>query len=129
MESRLGATLARAPYAWLIWKSGIGAEGDQWTPKEPDYTTRDRQTSTAGAPQGPRGRGRKKRRVDNRIVLGGVRMRSLLKWYDKTQREKDSGTGGKRKARSVAEEEGERGIARRILAPPRKRGKGSRVGR
>ena len=56
-------------------------------------------------------------------------MRSLLTWYEKTQREKDSGAGGKRKARSEAEEEGERDVARRMITPPRKRGKSGKVGR
>ena len=41
-------------------------------------------------------------------------MRSLIKWYGNEQANKDNGRGQKRNARSVAEEEGGKGVAARI---------------
>ena len=50
-------------------------------------------------------------------------MRSLIKWYGNEQANKDNGRGQKRNARSVAKEEGGKGVATRIEQPPRKREK------
>ena len=50
-------------------------------------------------------------------------MQSPIKWYGSKQADKDTGKGQKRNAKSVAEEEGGRGVATRIKQPHRKREK------
>ena len=50
-------------------------------------------------------------------------MQSLVKWYGRKQTDKDKGRSQKRNARSVAEEEGGKGVAARIEQPPRKKEK------
>ena len=50
-------------------------------------------------------------------------MQSLVKWYGSEQANEDKGRGQKRNAKSVAEEEGGKGITTCIKQPPRKREK------
>ena len=48
-------------------------------------------------------------------------MQSLITWYGSEQANKNKGKGQNRNAKSVAKEEGGKGIATRIEQPPRKR--------
>ena len=69
------------------------------------------------------GRHRRKRgRQENRVVsAGGPKIQAFFRPLKR--KKEDAGRGCKRSARSEQEEEGERGLMRRYLIPPRKRTK------
>ena len=54
-------------------------------------------------------------------------MQSLIKWYGNDHANKDKGRDQKRNAKSVAKQEGGKGIATRIKQPPRKRGNSGKL--
>ena len=70
----------------------------------------------------------KKRQKECRLIPGGAKRRSLIKWYGNEQSNKDNGRGQKQNARSVAEAEGGKGAAACIEQPPRKREKNRNPG-
>ena len=62
----------------------------------------------------------KRVRPEGRLAkVGGPRIQSFFR--PPKRGKEDQGRGSKRSAQSVAEEEGERGLMRRFLEPPRKR--------
>ena len=82
-------------------------------------------TGTKGATnKQPKGSHQKKKCwKEGRLIPGGAKMQSLIKWYGSKQADKDKGRGQKWNAKSVAEEEGGKGLATCIKQPPRKREK------
>ena len=126
-QSTLRMRLSRRKLAWTIWKAGLEDEDIRWQPQEQAPTTKASEASpTTGA--GVAGRQRLKRgRQENRVVCaGGPKIQAFFR--PAKRKKEDAGRGRKRSARSESEEEGERGLMRRYLMPPRKRTRPPEVG-
>ena len=119
-QSTLRLRYARRKLAWTIWRTGLGDDEIRWQPQ-----TRTRPVEEPAGHSSPR-RGatrshkRKRGQPEGRLTTaGGPRIQAFFR--PTKRRKEDQGRGSKRTAQSVAEEEGERGLMRRYLEPPRKR--------
>ena len=126
-QSTLCLRSSRRKLAWTIWKAGLGDEEIRWQPQAQTPATRaqaDHDSPNRGAARTHR---RKRGRSAGGLAkVGGPRIQSFPRTAKR--RKEDQGRGNKRTAKSVAEEEGERGLMRRYLEPPRKRSRAGTPG-
>ena len=112
----------RKKLVWTIWKTGLGTNIVRWQPGAQRHIAAVMGTrgATSKRPKGSHQNG--KRRKEGRLIPGGAKMQNLIEWYGNDQSNKDKGRGQKRNDKSVAEEEGGKGIAPHIEQLPRNRG-------
>ena len=112
----------RKKLVWTIWKAGLGNNVVHWQQETQRHIAEATGTGGATRTQLKGSHQKKKRRKEGLLIPGGDKMQSLIEWYGNDQANKDKGRGQKRNAKSVAEEEGGKGIATCIKQPLRKRG-------
>ena len=121
---------ARRRLAKKIWEEGVGAEEVRWQPHVTQTSTR-RATGPEEANKGKRARHpkRRKRGTEGRIVPGGRKAGTLHHHFQGTQEKECGKRGGKRSAKSEAEEEGSSDTEVRIYQPPTKKAHKSKESR
>ena len=113
---------ARRRLAKRIWEEGAGVEGARWQPNDgrasARRTTGPEETNRSTGARNPKIR---KRSIEGRMVPGS-RKTGTLHGHFQEVREKECGKkGGKRSAKSEAEEEGGSDAEVRIYQPPTKK--------
>ena len=104
----------REKLVWTLRKTGLSSSAIRWQSGTQGQTpeTTNKRGATRERPKGSYKK--KKQRKEGRLIQGGAKIQSLIKWYGSKQANKDNGRSQKRNARSVAEEEGGKGVAARI---------------
>ena len=118
---------SRRKLAWTIWRAGLEDEDILWQPQEQAPTAKVKEIRATTCGSAASRRRRKRGRQENRVVCtGGPKIQAFFR--PKKRKKEDAGRGRKRSAQSEQEEEGERGLMRQYLIPPRKHTKPTEAG-